>query len=186
MVNRKASRPAPPKGRAPRAVIVYENPPAREVASQFWQRIEQQSPGAENLDVSWWTFEVLADPVEASEAAEQAASAELIVFASGIEGELPERLKAWIESWLGKRQEREGAIVGLVRDASVPCAMPGLKEIYLRRIAHRAGMDYLSDFAPTASLAMPNSPDSFYERAVRVTSVLDEILRSKFISSPPP
>jgi hypothetical protein len=186
MVDRKARRSSQRSGHAPCAVIVYENSPAQEIAYRFWHRIEQQHPAGEKFDVSWWTFELLGDPTEAGRAARKAARADLIVFASGLEGELPDGLKAWIESWLAKRQEREGAIVGLVRSTAVPCAIPGMKEIYLRQIAHRAGMDYLMDLPPGGSLAMPNSPDSFYDRAVRVTSVLDGILRARFPSSPPP
>ena len=94
--------------------------------------------------------------------------------------------KLWIERWLGKRREREGAIVGLVSGQTAPCATAGLKEIYLRHIAHRAGMDYLSRTTPTAPFAMPDSLDSFCNRARQVTSVLDDILRTRFIPPIPP
>ena len=186
MVDRKAKRTGERKDRAPRAVILYENASARELAYQFWHRIEERHPAGEKFDVNWWEFEVLGSPVEAGKASRKAVRADLIVFASGGEGDLPDAIKLWIESWLGKRREREGAIVGLVlRSQTVPCALPGIKEIYLRQIAHRAGMDYLCDLPPAASLSIPNSLESFSNRAVQITSVLDEILRTRFLSGPP-
>jgi hypothetical protein len=166
-------------------VILYENSPSREQALQFWSRMEKQYPPAGKSDVSWWTFELLEDATEAGKAMKHATLADLIVFAAGGEGELPEAVKLWIESWLGKRGEREGAIVGLVKSQAGLCVLPGMKEIYLRQVAHRAGLDYLSEIPPTGSLALPDSLDSFCDRAGRITSVLDEILRARVLPGPP-
>jgi hypothetical protein len=65
-----------------------------------------------------------------------------------------------------------------------PHEMASFREIYLRHIARRAGMDYLSRGAPTATKAIPDSIDSFSERAGRVTSVLANILH-KHPHAPP-
>jgi hypothetical protein len=59
-----------------------------------------------------------------------------------------------------------------------------VREIYLRHAARRAGMDYLSHAAPTLRRAMPDSLDSFSERAGRVTSVLDGILQTRPYAQP--
>lgn len=114
----------------------------------------------------------------ASQAAERAAGADLIVFAMTGSGDLPQEIKLWIEEWLGKRTAHEGALVGLVETESGPCPIACLKEIYLRHVAHRAGMDYLSHEPPTAQKAIPDSLDSFNQRAGQMTTVLDEILHT--------
>ncbi|HLX72340.1 MAG TPA: hypothetical protein VKV04_22200, partial [Verrucomicrobiae bacterium] len=57
--------------------------------------------------------------------------------------------------------------------------VPPFREIYLRHIAHRAGMDFLSHAAPTAAKAIPDSLDSFSKRAGQMTSVLDNILHTR-------
>lgn len=186
MAERKAKRGGAKERRGPRAVILYENSPAREFAFQFWKHFEQSHPTEPKLEVNWLPFARVSDPLKSGNAAEKAARADLIVFAMSLEGELPGDVKLWIESWLGKRREREGAIVGLVCGQSGPCATAGLKEIYLRHVALRAGMDYLSRTTPTAPVAMPNSLDSFCNRARQMTSVLDDILRTQFLPPGPP
>ena len=161
-----------------RAVIVYENPALREPAIQFWQAVEKENPSVQHAPPDWCPFDLLGRPDEARRAAEQAARADLIVFSVSAEGDLPDELKLWIETWLGKRGEREGAIVGLVAQPSNPFALACFKEVYLRHIACRAGMDYLSRASPTAAKAMPDSLDAFTERAGQMSSVLDQILHT--------
>ena len=55
----------------------------------------------------------------------------------------------------------------------------------VRNIAHRAGMDYLTQVPETIGRAIPDSLASCSERADRVTSVLDEILHQKTVPAPP-
>ena len=49
--------------------------------------------------------------------------ADVVVFAMEARGDLPEELKLWIEKWLNKRGEREGAIAG-TRGAYAPRNLP--------------------------------------------------------------
>jgi hypothetical protein len=168
-------------------VVVYENVAAREHAARFCDQLTEQRSAKAALNLDWWSFDSLTDSAPASEAARKAKKADLIIFAVTSGGELPPEIKLWTETWLGKRNDLEGAVVGLVVDREAnPCEIACLKEIYLRHLARRAGMDYLSQMPPTMPKAMPDSLDSFGERARQVTSVLDEILRSHFTPPPPP
>ncbi len=115
----------------------------------------------------------LIDSAQATELADKAAYADYVVFASACEGDLPRELKIWIEGWLTKRGEREGTLVGLMEQHTRPFEIASLKEIYLRHVAHRAGLDYLSHVPSRKSKALPNSLDSYQERARQMTSVLD-------------
>ena len=164
-------------------VVVYENPSIRERAVRFCERLidDQKSPG---MDMDWWSFTVLSHPTLAQSAVEKAANADVVVFAMDARGDLPEEIKLWIERWLNKRGEREGALVGLLNGEEGFPEIGSFREIYLRHAARRAGMDYLSHAAPTVQRAMPDSIDSFTERAGRMTSVLDDILQ-KHPPSPP-
>ena len=164
----------------PQAVILYENSSTRAHAARFWDAFRTRKTAAK-AHVSWWPFALLQNPVAASDAADSAAQADLIVFGLHFEGDFPDEIKQWMETWLGKRHEREGALVGLISGQPGPGGMASLKEIHLRHVALRAGMDYLSQTPPTASMAMPDSLDSFCDRAGQMTSVLDEILHA-----PPP
>ena len=177
---------AGPRIRKARSVVVlYESVAAREHAARFCDQLTEQPSAKSNLKSNCWSFASLGDSAPAGEAAGRAKKADLIIFAFTSGGDLPPEVKLWTETWLGKRHELEGALVGLVVDRGAnPCEMACLKEVYLRHLARRAGMDYLSQMPPTMAKAMPDSLDSFDQRARQVTSVLAEILRSHF--RPPP
>jgi hypothetical protein len=165
-------------------VVVYETPAIREHAVRFCERLfEEQRPKAAP-EMNWCSFHLIARPELGGDMAQKAAAADIVVFAMDGKGDLPEEIKFWIETWLNKRGEREGALVGLLDSDEPPLHMATFREIYLRHIARRAGMDYLSHAAPTANRAIPDSLDSFSERAGQMTSVLDDILH-KHPNTPP-
>ncbi|HVY69950.1 MAG TPA: hypothetical protein VHH73_08475 [Verrucomicrobiae bacterium] len=157
-------------------VVIYEDSALRERAMQFCERLASDTPG---IDMDWWSFQLLGHPTMAQTAVERAAGAEVVVFALGARGDLPDEIKLWIEKWLNKRGEREGALVGLLRQEEGMHGVASFREIYLRHIARRGGMDYLSHVAPTILHAIPDSLDSYNERAGRMTSVLDSILQKR-------
>jgi hypothetical protein len=166
-----------------RIVVIYENSAAREHAVRSAPDITEASLRETSSAVQWWSFAKLAEMALAGEAAVKAAAADLVIFAISPAEDFPSEVKLWIETWITRRSDREGAIVGLMVRESSPGELACLKEIYLRQAAHRAGMDYLSQIPSGGGKAMPDSLDSYGERARQVTSVLDEILRSGL---PPP
>jgi hypothetical protein len=157
-------------------VVIYENTVFRDRAVQFCERLGEGRKFS-MVEMDWWSFPLLSQPVAAGDAADKAAGADVVVFAMGAGGDLPDEIKLWIEKWLNKRGEREGALVGLLNHEDLPYRTASFREIYLRHAARRAGMDYLSHSAPTVTAAIPDSIDSFSERAGRMTSVLDDILQ---------
>jgi hypothetical protein len=170
--------------RATRCIaVVYESPSIREHAVRFCERLaeERKAPGVE---MNWWSFQHLGHIQHAGEALQKAAKADVVVFAMNSAGDLPDEIKMWIEHWLNRRGEREGALVGLLNREDGILEMASFREIYLRHAARRAGMDYLSHSAPTDLRAIPDSIDSFSERAGRRTSLMDGILQ-KHPHSPP-
>ncbi len=162
-------------------VVIYEDSALRERAVQFCERLAAETPG---MDMDWWSFQLLSHPSMAQAAVERAAGAEVVVFAMGARGDLPAEIKLWFEKWLNKRGEREGALVGLLHREEAMQGMASFREMYLRHIAHRGGMDYLSHASPTIWHAIPDSIDSYNERAGRKTSLMDGILQ-KHPHAPP-
>jgi len=154
-------------------VVVYENADARETAVTFCDSLVRKFWNDCDFEVNWWSFQLLEDAASASAAAEMASQANLIVFAANREGDLPFALKMWVEAWRRRRGEREGALVGL----GDPGGRENLKFGYLRDLARRATMDYLTELPQGLSRSIPDSLDSYGERAAAVTSVLDDILR---------
>ena len=176
------TRSAAPEGL--RIVVVYENSSRREHAMSFCDDSLRQHPGQPAPEIEWCPMSLLSDAREASHAAARAALADLVVFAVA-GNELPHDLLSWTERWLNKREDREGAVVGLIEPQSDPCGAPSLMELFLRNVAHRAGMDYVSHTTPTESRSIPDSLDSYNRRAGHVTAVLDQILRKRPSPVPP-
>ena len=174
MVEDKANQ-----GKATWSVLaVYEDVLAREMAMSFCDHLVQRFWAKFGFEVNWWPFNLLENPRSATEAGEKALSADLIIIATHREGELPLSIKTWIEGWLTRRGDREGALVGLM-DPAASFDSQTSKDVYLRHIAHRAGMDYLTQLPQQIAHCIPDSLESFAERAQQVTHVLDEILHQR-------
>ena len=157
-------------------VVVYEDPAAREQAVNFCDQLVKRFWARFEFDVSWWSFAMLQQEPVATEAAERAARADLIVFSSALQGDFPASVRDWLESWLNRRGDREGILAGLMDPGADLSGREGPKHNYLRQVAHRAAMDYLTQVPHNISRSIPESLDSYAERAVHVSSVLDEIL----------
>jgi hypothetical protein len=168
-----------------RIIVIYETPAAREHAIRSSHELAGTPCAEAGFEVEWWSFDSFSDAAFAGQAADKAAVSDLLIFAIVQGGDLAQDVKLWLEKWIWKRSEREGAVVGLVLldPQSSPGELACLKEVYLRHAAHRAGMDYLSYVPPALVRTMPDSLDSYSQRAGQVTSVLDEILRGGL---PPP
>jgi hypothetical protein len=163
--------------------VIYEDNPAREwgvgfcdqLVGRFWDRCE--------FNVGWWSLDMLKDAATAREAAANAAAADIIVVAAAPEGDFPLHAKNWLDLWLDQRGQREGMLVSLTGAQESARVLEGRREAFLRNVAHRAAMDYLTHVPPDLSRAMPDSLDSFNTRAETVTGLLDDILHRPV---PPP
>jgi hypothetical protein len=163
-------------------VIVYEDNMVREAAVKFCDHLVNRFWPGEELDVEWRSFESLEAAPSLKQTTGKAAEADLIVFSTRPTGNFPSAVELWIETWLAERGEREGALVGLMERTANPSGATPDKCMYLRNVAHRAGMDYLTR-VPQHIHAFPDSSDSLAARAQQITHVLDDILRKP---APPP
>ena len=148
------------------------------LAKQFWGDVEFECKG--------WLFARLASPESAFEAARAAAVAGLVIFAVRPENELPEHVQSWIEMWVGKRLEREGALISLVGEGAAPAHEAAPKQMYLRQVARRAKMDFLSDVSQVLPHTMPESHEWFLTRAGSLGAVMDGILKQTGTPRRPP
>jgi hypothetical protein len=154
-------------------IVVYENAEARESAVAFCDRLVERFWADFGFDVNWCAYESLHDRTKADEAAVKAGEADLIVVAHKTRRDLPGIVKVWTETWLTLRGEHEGTLVGLA-DLE-PENKASACHSYLRQVAHRAGMDFVTEL-PQSIDTIPDSPETLADRAKQVTSVLDGIL----------
>jgi hypothetical protein len=113
---------------------------------------------------------------------QKAASAATLIVAARSEGEFSPRLKSWLDRWAFKRANTRGILIGLFADRKAT-NLPTTKELFLRQMAHQGGVEYRSHL--TATGLVPDSLESYSERAGQVTSVLDGILRNRPTVAPP-
>ena len=156
-------------------LVVYEDAMTRAEAVRFCDSLVQKFWALNDFQIEWCPFIDLQSKPTAERRAEIAATANLLVFALRPETALPWNLHAWVESWLMLRGEREGTVFGLLDSSAV--AEPSGLYCFLRQTAHRAGMDYLTQIPESIQHLMSDSPEDYAQRAVRVTSLLDEILQ---------
>ena len=125
-------------------VVVYEDLATRQRATavcddlvkKFWPEI--------CFKFDWWRVNFLEDKGFAELAAGTAESSELVIFSGTEHRELSIATKRWFEKWARSRGRREGALVDLTETANSVNGVAELKKIYLRDIASRAFMDYVT------------------------------------------
>jgi hypothetical protein len=156
--------------------VLYESTRAREYLYRMFDQLETFCAKDENC--AWCSTRQLHAPRQVQEFFNEALDADLVIFTGSAEGELSPEVKKWFDWWSSKRADREGAIAGIFHDPT-PRGVVSRKEIYLRAIAHQAGLDYLSTLPNQIGRAMPDSLDTFCARAGQMTSVLDQILRRR-------
>jgi hypothetical protein len=157
-------------------LALYENRGARQLAVQFCDGLVHRFWAEYGFDLTWCDWEGLEHPVSARDAATKARDADLIIVALSALGTVPQHVQAWLDLALKERGEREGVLVGLPdaepgRDASAAAT-----QLYLRKLAHRAGMDYLTTVPQYLPTRVPETTEACNLRATQVTKVLDQIL----------
>jgi hypothetical protein len=159
--------------------VIYEDAEARQAAVAFCDCLIKRFWDEFDFDVSWWQFDALESSDTAREAARKASGADFVVFGSRSGEAIPSRsLTNWVELWLETRGQHEGALVSLPSPQAASGFETTAFSLYLRAVAHRAGMDYISDIPQGLAHPIPESPDSCTKRAEEVGSVLDEILHA--------
>ncbi len=115
------------------------------LVQQFWADIE--------LKFHWWRTDFLRDAPLAAVAADNAVAADFLILADENEGEILPALESWFESWLFKRQDRQGALVDL-RPANSARASHNAsqREQFLREVCLRGNFDYLAAIPDAPSL----------------------------------
>jgi hypothetical protein len=133
------------------AIVIYEDLFTRDRAMaacddlvrEFWSNI--------HFNFDWWHVNFLEQDGFAEIAAFTAASADIVIFSGSADKELAVAAKRWFDRWPRHRHRREGSIVDLTETANSLNGAAELKKIYLRDIAGRAFMDYVT----RPSLAIP-------------------------------
>jgi len=157
-------------------VILFEEAQAREKAVKFCDQLVERFWAEREFNLTWLPFSALSDPDSAREAHVKAYSADMIVFATRPEIPVPPAVTDWVARCLANRRNREGTLAAVIDSGPVLQVRNSENDAWLRNLAHRAGMDYLTEVPQNIDRPIPDSLDSYSERARYVTSLLHEIL----------
>jgi hypothetical protein len=124
-------------------VVAYEDTATRDRAIGVCDGIFAQLGAETDCEISWWRFSYLRDPDLATQAADEAAQAGLILFSTHAGAGLPTHVREWIELWASRKTTQPSALAALIGMAGD--AQQGLTPIhyYLQSVASRAHMDFM-------------------------------------------
>jgi hypothetical protein len=158
VILRRDSEPGPETGVCA-IVVLYEDSSSRDAAISLCQTLEKVFQEDLDFEITWCRFKYFNDPAVASEAAEIAAQADLIIVSIQRAQDLPLEVKAWFERWLPARESTEGALV-LLQTSEEPPSPQNLQSSYLYLLAQRANLDYLSLSNAGPSISTNRIPES--------------------------
>jgi hypothetical protein len=166
--------------RSSSVLVLFEDAESRLRAVRFCDLLVQRFWQSVEFDLHWREIADLQKPNLSTDIHHAAAGAELAVFALACSSEFPLGLRAWIDSWLVNRAGREGCLF----DLSTP-EHNVVHSAVLRRVAQRAGMDYLTELPESLFPSLADSPDAYKARAVQVSGLLSSILHHRPVTQPP-
>jgi hypothetical protein len=162
-------------------LVLYQDEHTREEAVRVCDKLVRRFWASANFDIRWICFEELERQETWREAAELAVNAHLMIFSIALEAALPSPVKQWMESWVDQRATREGAaIIGVGEKLSVTNP-DAAKFRFLRALAHRAGMDYLTEIPEQMGETFPEDTEAYTSRAETMTKVMGQILSQRTI-----
>jgi hypothetical protein len=164
-------------------LVICENNDCRADAVSFCDRLVQRFWSKCEFDMQWLSFGDLDDQSAWQTAVNQAASASMLIFSMRPGCEIPREVQAWGEAWVARRGEAEGSIIAPGDPGHIAAGGVSQNFVYLRGLAHRAGLDYLTELPEKIGETIPDAIESYSQRAHQKTSVLDQILQRR--SSPP-
>jgi hypothetical protein len=165
-------------------LVVYDGAAARDPAMRFCDGLVQRFWPNLTCELNWFDWHELIDEALAREADRKAGEADFLVIAAGSKKLIPSHVQRWIEQAIRHRHEREGVLVGLTGwDSGAGVNYSTATQLYLRKLAHRGGLDYLTAIPQSMPHAEPDSAESYNVRATQMTSLLGSILNR--VHSPP-
>jgi hypothetical protein len=140
-------------------VVLYEDNPSRDAAISLCNSLQQIFNSELDFQITWCRFKYFNDSAVASEAADLAAQADVVLVSIPRPQDLPLEVKAWFERWLPRRERFEGALVLLQSSEQAP-SLEISQCSYLYLLAQRANLEFISLSNATPSASPDRIPDN--------------------------
>jgi len=125
------------------ALIIYDNFSSATTALATIQHAAHRAELNTQWNIKPWRVDVLRFPLAADEALEEAADADLIVFAGPQTYQPPTWLKEWLECWAKLRQVGDAALAVICDRTGGGQSAPAAPE--LSRFAVRHGLSFITE-----------------------------------------
>ena len=132
-----------------KVVIAYDNLDVAKRAEAVYERLAQRLDETFEFQQRLWRFDVLEEDALRAQAVRDAADADIVIVAMKDDSEVPEAVRNWLESLLG-RNSGAAALVALLPRTGAP-AQP-----YLEDVARRGGMDFFAQSGKAAPARKPH------------------------------
>jgi len=120
-----------------KVVIAYDNLDVAKRAEAVYDRLTERLDETFEFQQRLWRFDVLEEESLRAQAVRDAVDADIVIVAMKDDSEVPEAVRRWLESLLG-RNSGATALVALL-DRPGASAQP-----YLEDVARRGGMDFFA------------------------------------------
>jgi hypothetical protein len=162
--------------------VVYEDEGTRQRAQRICDALSADLEPDFQCHLRWWRVDHLRDVILHHESAEAAARADMLVLSVHAGGAFPAWFDEWVDNWACHRKPGPGALVGLVGTMECDHQRVTPRHDLLRRVAARAGMDYLPEGIWERSPRHDLGTARLNQRRDEVSPVLQQILTTPHAS----
>lgn len=142
-------------------VVAYEDTFTRDRALRLYDHLAQQLLNDYDFQCSWWKFDHLVNPTLRHQAADAAASANMVILSLHAQDEVSPLHRTWIEEWLPLRDSGTAALVALIGGGNDAGFEKAPMLAYLQNAARLGRMDFFNHgFEMNQALALSPSAQS--------------------------
>jgi hypothetical protein len=160
-----------------KVLIAYEDYRVGRWSKQLFDRLQCRLESDQFLSVLFWKFDVLRFPQLKALAVDDAAEADLIVFAGYNNADLPAFVKSWIGQWAPRKDRGSGSLVALLGDPAGPTSKQGDIESFLQHAACCSGLDFIVCHTEIAQFKFNPALDDVAAAVQKVIPSADEAFR---------
>lgn len=128
-------------------VVIYDDFEASNRVLQLSRKLRQTFANDIDIKESWWKFSFLGEKSISQLAVQDAAEADVILFAFGSGYELPIEVAEFNKQWANLRRGEAGLLAALFHKPNYPILEAEVLEEYFTDLAAKTGLDYLASIA---------------------------------------
>jgi hypothetical protein len=158
-------------------LILYEDFGTGLRAKHSLDMLPKQGPAPAPWSTKLWRIDLLSDPLLGEQAVLEAAAADVIILSVHGRGELPAVVREWLNSWLGRKQNRP-CVLGVLLD-SEEASQGGDNPVlaYAQQVATAAGANLFYGYSEAPVSELDSVMTEIDERACQSSSVLEDMLK---------